>query len=168
MKKVLIVLGIVAVLAVVFFVIPMKVVVEETTIIKASKAVVYENVSKFSNFQKWSPWSKLDPSQKSEITGGEAVVGSKYSWSSESDEVGTGSQTVTAISQDRIDMDLEFTAPWQSQAKVYFLLGGEDNAATVTWGYEGEGNMMMKMMVSNMLSKSYKDGFSELKKLCEE
>lgn len=167
MKKVLIIVGVLVALVIVFVAVPMKLTVEESVTINADRAVVYDNVSKFSNFAKWSPWADLDPSQKMEITNGEAVVGSKMSWTSTSDEVGTGSQTVTAISKDRIELDLVFTAPWESQSKVYFDFGGTDGAATVTWGYEGDGNLMMKMMVEGMLSDNYNQGLASLKKMCE-
>ena len=101
------------------------------------------------------------------IEGQDGTVGAKFSWASASDEVGTGSQTITAINQDKIEMELEFTAPWQSKSDVYFAFSGDENKTTVLWGYKDEGNLVMKLMIGSMLSKNYQDGLQALKKLCE-
>lgn len=167
MKKALITIGIIAVIAIIAFAIPMNIVVEEKIEINATRSIVYENVSKFENFQKWSPWAKLDLNQTTSITGEDGTLGAKFSWASTNDEVGTGSQSITAINEDKIEMELEFTAPWQSKSEVYYTFSGDENKTTVLWGYKDEGNLVMKLMIGNMLSKNYQEGLNELKKLCE-
>lgn len=167
MKKALIIIGIIALIVIVAFAIPMKIVVEEKIQINAARSLIYENVSKFENFQKWSPWADLDPNQTSSIKGQDGTLGARYDWSSTSDEVGTGYQTITAIDENKIEMDLVFTAPWESTSKVYFTFTGDENKTTVLWGYKDEGNLVMKLIIGNMLSKNYQDGLNELKTLCE-
>ena len=167
MKKVLVVLVVFVILAVVFFAIPMKMEVDRAITIQADRATVYSNVSKFENFVKWSPWSAMDPTQKTVITGEDGQVGAKMEWTSESDEVGSGYQEITKASDERIDMHLEFTAPWQSQSLVYYEFSGSDGDVTVNWGYEGEGNLLTKLMVEGMLGKNYEQGLEALKKMTE-
>lgn len=167
MKKVLIVLGILVALVVVFIAIPVDCVVERTAIIKADRAVVYEHVSKFENFTKWSPWADMDTTQKTTLSGVDGTVGAKFNWESTNDDVGTGSQEITAITQDRIDMDLIFTAPWESQATTYFTLTDKEEGVEVLWGMKTDGNLMMKLMITGMLEECYDQGFANLKKLIE-
>lgn len=167
MKKVGIIVGIVVLLAVVFLAIPMESKVERSVVVNADRSLVFENVSKFENFIKWSPWSKIDTTQKVIIAGEDGTLGAKYSWESSNDEVGTGSQTITKINENEIEMDLEFTAPWQSVSKVYFMFEDVAEGVKVTWGYRGEENLMVKLMVEGMLEDCYDDGLSGLKTICE-
>jgi len=167
MKKIGIIVGIIVLIGIVFFAIPMEIVVEKSAVINADRATVYENVSKFENFQKWSPWVDLDPSQKVKISGDDGQVGAKLNWESTSDEVGTGSQEIMAISDDRIDLELEFTAPWQSVSQVYYTFTDKENGVEVLWGYKGKGNLMMKLMVSDMLGECYNDGLTSLQEVCK-
>ena len=168
MKKVLIIVGIIAVVAIVFFAIPMNMKVDRAVTINADRALVYNNVSKFEIFEQWSPWAQMDPSQEVTVTGEDGQVGAKMAWVSESDEVGSGSQEITKATQDRIEMNLEFTAPWQSKSLVYYDFSGEDGNVTVNWGYEGEGNLLTKLMVEGMLGENYEQGLTDLKKMCEQ
>ena len=167
MKKLGIIVGVLAIIAIILLAIPMEIVVEKSTIIEAPRSSVYENVSKFENFQKWSPWADLDPTQKVTITGNDGEVGAQLNWKSTSDEVGVGSQRITSISNDRIDLELEFTAPWQSKSEVYYTFTDKETGVEVLWGYKGEGNLMMKTMISGMLGETYEKGLASLKTLSE-
>jgi hypothetical protein len=172
MKKVLKVLGLiigVLVLAMVILnVVPKTLSVERSIVVNADPALVREQVVKFENFKVWSPWSGLDPSQKTEITGVDGTPGAKFSWASESEEVGTGFQTIKNVSEERIDMELEFTAPWESKANTYFIFNEVEDGLKVTWGFKQEANLMMGFFgIEEMLAETYDEGLTELKKLCE-
>lgn len=167
MKKVLIAVGVLAVAAIVLFVIPLEIVIERTAVIKADRAVVYNNVSKFEEFAKWSPWADLDTSQTVAYSGVDGTVGAKFNWESTNDEVGTGSQEIVGITADRVDMKLVFTAPWQSTADTYFVLSDKEEGVEVLWGMKTDGNLMMKFMMTGMLEECYDQGFANLKKLVE-
>lgn len=73
---------------------PAKSHVERTMLINASPDVVFNNVNTLKTWKSWSYWDNIDPNMKSEYSGPESGVGSKHSWESKSDSVGTGSLTI--------------------------------------------------------------------------
>lgn len=162
MKKILIIVGILAVTGVILFGINVKIIVEESKIFTGDRTLLYKNVSKFENFRKWSPWEKLDPTQTVRIEGQDGEVGAQLFWDSDDDNVGHGSQKITSISPNQIDMELIFTAPWQSTSKVYYVFKDVDGGTELTWGFEGEGPIMQKLFVGPMLSKQYQSGLATL------
>lgn len=140
--------------------------VERTGEVSASKALVMKELASFKGFVKWSPWSKLDPAMKTTFTGKDGAIGSIYAWQSESQDVGTGSMEITAITENRIEERLVFTNPWQSVSKVYFDVTDQNNGKVkITWAYDGEmpAYMTWFMDMDKMLGKKYEEGLSSFK-----
>ena len=168
MKKILIGIVVLVVVFIAYMFMPTTLKVEESIIIKANKALVYDNVVKFENFAKWSPWSGLDPDQVNKLTGTDGEVGATMSWISKKEDVGEGSQKIVSKSPDRVDIKLKFTAPWESESNVYYLFKNVEEGIKVSWGFEQEANNMMGLMgIEKMLSEKYKEGLAALKVLIE-
>lgn len=70
------------------------------------------------NQEEYSEWVKADPNLHPTISGIDGTVGAKQSWNSRDDNVGEGEQTITALTEDRIDVDIKFIRPFKSHAKA--------------------------------------------------
>lgn len=166
-----IVLGIAVVLAVLMFVLPQEYHVERQVTINAPEYLVKAQTIRFTNFTQWSPWSALDPEMKTTYIGTDGEVGSRYEWSG-NDDVGTGSQEITAKTDERVDIDLTFIEPWEDQAKTYFTFAENGEGVDVTWGMDGEMKPPMNLMglflnMETMIGDDYEKGLAALKDRCE-
>ena len=118
----------------------------------------------------WSPWSAKDPKMSREFSDPAHGEGAVYRWSG-NDEVGTGSLTnVKVVDNQRVDQELEFTAPWQSEARCGFEVQPVGDAVEVTWYYEQDADfgtkMMMVMMdLEEMLGPEYDKGLESLEEV---
>lgn len=115
--------SLVAALALIFlggsFLLPAQAVVVRSAQIAAPPEAVFAIVGDFRRFQEFSPWAELDPKTKYTFEGPAIGLGQKMGWSSEAEEVGSGSQIVT-----------EYEPPTHVAADVDF---GEMGKSTATW-----------------------------------
>jgi hypothetical protein len=146
---------------------------EKSIAIKASKEVVWQNISQFSNFAKWSPWSELDPNMTTQISGNDGNVGAKYSWEGNKD-VGKGSMTYKSLHpQDDVQIGLQFLEPMESNADVIIKINdASDGTQTVTWAFETEFPYPFNALVPFMgmdksLGADFERGLKYLKQLSE-
>jgi len=163
MKKALGLLGVIVLAAVLLMVIPETFQARKSIVINKDKASVSAFITDFNVYNTWNPWFSLDPKMEAK------VEGNKYSWTSQSDEVGSGSQTIVYNQNDSIAYDLAFTAPMENTAKSYFLLKEVEGGTEVTWGFQSEGNMFVGLLFdpSGMVGDSYVKGLASLKKELE-
>ena len=69
---------------------------------------VYDSVNSFRRFPQWNGMRAFDPSLKMTVSGPEAGVGAKASWTSASPKVGDGVLTITKTEQDKsVEMSLD-------------------------------------------------------------
>lgn len=121
----------------------------------------------------WSPWDMKDPDMKKEFSGPENGVGAKLNWSSESEEVGTGSLEVTEITDfSYVKNQLIFTAPFESESVVEWWFEEKDGVTKATWGSRGElpglAALFMGETMDEMMGPDFETGLANLKKMCEE
>lgn len=176
MKAVKIILGIVIALVAVVVILgimaPKEAIVERSTTINAPAHVIWENVKSLEAQHGWSPWAKRDPEMKTTYEGETGQVGSKYSWTG-NEEVGSGYQSITAVNEgSRIEQDLVFTAPWESEAKVWIDLLEDGEGQKVTWGFKTEFGFITSvfMLMNDMdaqLGPDFEEGLGYLKEICE-
>ncbi len=169
LKKIAIGVGVtLSILVTVIALQPSSYAIKRSLVINASPAAVYAEVADFNSFSAWSPWEELDPNLKTTITGAPNTVGHKYVWKG-NDDVGHGEMTVVATKPtERVDIDLNFIAPFASQAKTYFLVSPQGDGTNVTWGMTGENDFMGKafglvMNMDEMIGKDYEKGLAKLK-----
>ena len=115
-KKLLIVLGVVAVLiggfAVVAALQPADFRYARSTTMAAPPAVPFAQVNDFHNWEHWSPWAKLDPNMKTTYEGPSSGKGAQYAWSG-NDEVGEGRMTIVeSRPRELVRVKLEFLKPF--------------------------------------------------------
>ncbi len=165
----LVVIGVIAML-----VLPKNMEITRTTTIDAPASVTWKNVNSLRSMMDWSPWAELDTNQTVEYSGEDGAVGSSYSWSG-NDKVGQGKQTITASDAETmtVETDLEFIAPWESQADVSIQVEEvEEGKSKVSWTFAQElgmpNNLIMTLMgMKGALSKDFDKGLGYLKDLVE-
>ena len=146
--------------------------IERSIEIDAPKALVYEHVRHFKNFDAWSPWTALDPQQKTTISGTDGAVGAKHTWNG-NDNVGEGSQTITSITADRIDLQTEFIRPFKSVSPTAFVFEDKGAKTKVSWTFDMKApfplnGFMMLTDVDKGIGKDYEMGLDNLKRITEE
>ena len=178
MKKILTIVGSIAALLVVAFVLvamlgPKHTHIERSIEIKASKALIYNNISNYQNWIKWSPWANVDPACKYEYKGTQGQVGAGYEWSG-NDRVGVGEMITTEMTANsKLVSHLTFKKPWTAESSATFTLEDGANGATkVTWSYDGDiafklRPMMLLMNMEKMLAPDYEKGLANMKAVCE-
>jgi effector-binding domain-containing protein len=164
-----IVLAIVLLGAAAVFMIPTEYHVERSMTINAPQKLIMQQAGKFENFVKWSPWNKLDPNMTYTIEGTDGEVGSRYSWVG-NDQVGEGSMEITSVSENKIEEDLIFLKPFESQAKVSLTFETTSDGTKVTWAMDSESPRPMNLMnpmMDGMMGPDFESGLAELKVLSE-
>ncbi|MEM9709407.1 MAG: SRPBCC family protein [Pseudomonadota bacterium] len=168
-------IGIVAVLAIVFFaggaLLPQTVTVARSIEINAPAEEIFPHVNSLKAGQVWSPWAGRDPDMAVDYSGPEEGVGAAMAWTSENPQVGDGSQEITLSEADRrVETALDFGD--MGTAKAAFLLEASGGATRVTWDLEadmGSGPMgrWMGLMMDNWVGADYEQGLQNLKALVE-
>lgn len=135
--------------------------------VDAPPEAVRAQVVDFRRWQAWSPWEELDPDLKRDYTGPESGVGAHYAWSGNK-KAGIGSMEITAVTDDRVDLDLHFEKPFPADNKVYFELPAVDGGTQVTWGMRGEtkgffGLFTKVVPMDKLVGKDFAKGLQQLK-----
>jgi len=159
------ILALAALLAAIGFLLPKEQHVERSLQLKASPEVIQPYLTTPRLFNSWSPWAGIDPNTTYSYSGPDNGVGAKMAWSSNSREVGTGVQEVTAVSADRVDLKLDFGA--QGVATSYYLLEPNEQGTKVTWGFDADMGInpmarWMGMMMDKMVGEKYVEGLNKL------
>lgn len=169
LKKVLLVaLVLVAITAIIGWLMPGTAKLERTLVMKGSADAIYEQVNTLKNWEKWSPWFKMDPNQKltySELASG---PGAYYSWKGE--KTGEGTITIAeVVAGQLIKMNLAFKG--QGDAKSDFIFTKEGEGTKVTWTFESEiggnpfGRLFWGTVGKSMVGQSFDEGLRSLDEL---
>lgn len=178
-KKILIALGAiivlaVAVLAVVSFVTPTDFRVERETTINKPKAEVFAYAKMLKNQNEWGPWYKKDPQMKQEHRGTDGQPGFVSYWKGTNDESGEGEQEIKRVVEgERIDTELRFKQPFESRADAFFTTDAVgENQTKVRWGFDGSMPRPLNIMLAVMdmdaaVGKDFEEGLTSLKQIME-
>lgn len=170
----IIVLGIISLIALLLIIalfIPNDYTVSVSTTINKPRQVVFDYVKMVKNQENYSIWVMQDPNVNMNYQGVDGTVGFKASWDSKDDNVGAGSQLITAISEERIDVDLHFERPMKGEAKASTLLESiSENQTKVTAEFYGHSSYPMNLM--NFMGEKYiieaeNQNLANLKKILE-
>jgi hypothetical protein len=133
---------------------------------------VYDYVRLLNNQKHYSVWVMEDPELEPEITGEDGQVGASQYWNSDNENVGEGYQTITALTNSRMDVDLRFIRPWKGEAKAATLYEAiTPNETLVTSEFYGNdpfpGNLMGYWIGRPMIAKAQRQNLANLKALLE-
>jgi uncharacterized protein YndB with AHSA1/START domain len=158
-------------LAVIGLMLPSSAQVERSTLINAPAGAIFPHLDGMRAFHAWSPWSDIDPNTQYLFEGPDQGVGSRMTWQSGHNQVGQGSQEITAIVPDRrVEMQLEFGDKGSGSAT--FLLEPEGPATRIRWqfitafGWDLFGRYV-GLMLDSMIGTSYDKGLKALKSRVE-
>lgn len=153
----IIILGLAGLIVLLLFValfIPNDYTVSVSTTINKPRKVVFDYVKLVKNQEDYSVWVMQDPNVKMNYQGVDGTVGFKASWDSKDDNVGAGSQLITAISEERIDVDLHFERPMEGEAKASTRLESiSENQTKITAIFYGTSSYPMNLM--NFMGKKF-------------
>lgn len=171
MKALKIIGIIIAVLAVVVFVtiqlLPDEAHISRSITIDASPGEVYREVVSFKNFTAWSPWSAKDTATVYTAEGPAQGVGTKLSWKSESDQVGSGSMKIIEVEPGAlVKTEMKFEG-FDSTPNASYIIEEVDGGTKVTWTYDEMGisgiGRVFGLMMDMFLGPDYEQGLKNLK-----
>jgi len=166
-----IVIGIVALFAIMGIFAKHEYRIERSTTIYAPRDTVLQQVRFFKHFHAWSPWSKIDDSMQWSIEGTDGEVGAVYNYKGNGD-VGEGRQIIKSITPNRVDIDIVMVKPWQRTIPTWFEMTEKGDSTEVLWVYDMYvpfpwNGMAMLTDVNSFVGKDFERGLGNLKKLCE-
>lgn len=164
--------GLLTILVVIGLFLPDRAHVERSEVIAAPAGDVYAVVSGFDRFNEWSPWFALDPSAVYTVSNPGQGVGASFTWQSDEPGVGSGSQQIFEVAEDRlVRVKLDFGAQGLGEAS-YVLEPIDDSRTRVTWsmdtefGYDLIGRYV-GLMLDKLVGADYEKGLANLKVLVE-
>ncbi len=165
-------LALLALILLIALFVPRKYTISVAENINKPKSTVYDYVKMLKNQEYYSEWIKADPNLRPEITGEDGSVGAIQSWNSKINDVGEGTQTITAITDDRIDTDLNFIRPFKGTAKTAQIFTAIDSNSTklTTEFYSNAAypmNLMSYLFGRKMIEEVSKKNLANLKKIIE-
>ena len=179
MKKILIVLGGLVVLALVAALAlvglaPQEFGVEREVVVNKPKAEVFDYVKLLKNQKEWGAWQKRDPEMKIEYRGTDGEAGFVSSWESNNEEVGAGEQEILKVDPGkRIDYELRFKRPYETKGEVWITTDAAGEGKTrVKWGFKGKmpapfNAILLFIDMEGPLSRDFDEGLANLKKILE-
>lgn len=173
LKKIFfVILGIIAFLLILAIFVPKSYTVSVKEVINKPKAEVFEYVRMLENQKQYSVFVLADPDLNPQITGIDGTVGAIQKWNSKLDEVGEGEQEITAITPDRIDVDLRFKRPFEGNAKAanIFRSISENQTEIISEFYSNDRyplNLMSYFIGRKMMKDSETQNLQNIKKILE-
>lgn len=164
--------GILVTVLLVALFIPNEFTVSVSTTINKPKQEVFDYVKQIKNQKNYSVWVMKDPNAKMEYKGEDGTVGFISSWDSEDGDVGKGEQEITKIVDgERVDVDLRFKKPFESNEKAATLVKSISETQTqVTSEFYGHNSYPMNIMsifMKGMLSDAMEQNMKILKDILE-
>ena len=156
-------LSVVTILGVVGLIMPRHIAIERTRSIKAPREAISAQIADLRRWEQWSPWQKMDPAIKTEYSNPSGGPGAYSKWQSE--KVGNGTMTLTAVTPDSIAQSMDFGMGLPASAAFY--LSPEGNATKVRWtGHFDMGpnpyKHLMGAMMDSWVGNDYAKGLDNL------
>lgn len=161
--------AVIALVAVVGFMLPSTYKVERSLVINAPADVVFEQVNDLQKNANWSPWDDEDPTMK--VTYGTTTVGVGASSSWESEKSGSGTMTIEeSVPAQKIVLNLDFHGMGGGKAHWTFTPEGEGTKVTEDMtGDQGKNPFkhVMNLMMDKFIGPYFERGLASLKTVSE-
>jgi effector-binding domain-containing protein len=123
----------------------------------------------FKQWPHWSPWLISEPAVKLRYSDQQGSVGAGYDW--EGEMIGAGDLSLQRMTENELEMQLNFRRPFKSKAKVVFELESVgDDATNVSWNLYGKMPFFLFFMTKMMkayIGMDYERGLKMLKEYLE-
>ena len=153
------------------YLLPGKAEVSRSISIDAPASAIFPYVNSMQETEKWSPWLSRDPETNLIYSGPDAGIGNTLNWSSDNEQVGTGTQEIVeSIENQVVKTELDFGP--MGTASASFVLRPDGDQTQIIWGFEsnlGMNPMMrwMGLMMDKWVGGDYEHGLENLKELVE-
>jgi hypothetical protein len=140
--------------------------VERERTIAAPTDRVRALITDFHQWPAWSPWEDLDPEILRAYSGPEEGVGAKYAWTGNR-KAGAGSMEITGVTDEQVDIHLEFLKPFKSDNAIAFVLTPQGDSTHVVWRMTGPRPLLMRLMaplldMDKLVGKDFDKGLDRL------
>ena len=147
---------------------PKDITITRTTLIKAQKDVVFEQIVKFKNWTNWSPWYRIDSgNMKMTYYGTDGQPGSGYTWDG-SDKTGAGDMRDSALNGTQMTYHLTYTNPDRKDAWGDLIAVDTAGMTKVTWTCHIHfpfpfNAVLSRLDMDKMLGGDFESGLSNMK-----
>lgn len=141
---------------------------ERQITINKPRQEVFDYIKYLENQKNYDTWHKMDPTVKSTTSGTDGTVGFVYAWDGE--KIGQGEQEITNIvAGERMDTELRFKTPFESEASCYMLTEATGETQTVVkWGISGKSPYPFNLMSLFFdMGDDFDEGLKSLKSILE-
>jgi effector-binding domain-containing protein len=172
-KTLLIICIVIVVLILISLILPSKMTVEKSLVIKAPAELIYNQVNVLKNWEKWSPWHKIDTLMKIEYFGGDSGVGTGYTWKSDNKKVGNGKLSIIETVKDtKIITEMTFMEQKDNLPTIGFFFEKADSGTRVSWAMENKLgwnpiDRFIGIIMKKMVGKDFEKGLKSLKEISE-
>lgn len=161
---------VVVVIAAGYFALPDEYTVTRSTVVAAPPTTVFPLIDTPARWPEWDPWAEMDPDTKNTYEGPESGVGAKRTWVSDSQDVGSGTFTITkSVPHERIELKVEIFN-YQMTSDTTFELERLEGGTKVTWTDHGDlegGYKFFGLFMEPLLGEQFRTGLANLKELAE-
>ena len=145
--------------------------IERSILIKASPEKVSGYLTDFKQWAAWSPWERKDPAVKRSYSGPASGKGAVYGWEGNKN-VGTGRMEILDAQPQKVNIKLDFLAPFEAHNTAEFMLEPQGDSTKLTWTMFGPSNYMSKVMsvvmsMEKMVGPDFEAGLANLKAAAE-
>ena len=146
--------------------------IERSATIQASPERIFPLINDFHRWQAWSPYERKDPAMERRYEGPKVGEGAIYGWNGNKD-IGSGRMQITeSIPSSRIEIRLEFFAPFKATNTAEFVLEPHGEGTRVTWAMHGRSSFMHRLMglvvnLDKLVGKDFEEGLGHLRGLSE-
>lgn len=146
--------------------------IERSATIEAAPERVFPFINDFHRWQAWSPYERRDPAMQRSYEGPAAGEGAVYGWSGNKN-IGSGRMQITeSTPSSRIEIKLEFFAPFKANNTAEFTLEPRGEGTQLTWAMYGRSSFTSKLMglfvnMDKMVGKDFEEGLGSLRSASE-
>ncbi|HET6555247.1 MAG TPA: SRPBCC family protein [Dyella sp.] len=146
--------------------------IQREATIDASPERVFPFINDLHRWQSWSPYEKKDPAMQRSYEGACAGEGAVYGWNGNKN-IGSGRMEITeSTPSSRIEIKLDFFAPFKASNTAEFLLEPRGDGTKVTWAMHGRSPFTSKLMglvmnIDHMVGRDFEEGLVNLRAMAE-
>ena len=172
MIVVYILIGLVALVAILMLVAPKGAKVERSVTTKLAPEHAFQLLRSLKMFDQWSPWGDRDPNLERGYRGTDGEIGS-VAWWKGNKEVGEGEQEMKNLEPNTyIETELRFIKPFKAINKSYWRISIDGEGSKVVWGFEAKFSMPMNVMflfvsMESSIGKDFEKGLARWKSLVD-
>ena len=176
LKKIIyLVLAIVVIGLIASFLLPSEINVTVNQKVDAPTEAVFAQMNDLKNWDNWSVWNQMDPNWETSYSDNTVGQGASYSWNSEHKQVGSGFMEITnSVANERVDSHMLFGDNGeQGDATGSMILTPDGDGTNVEWTFDTVvknpiGKLMFNLMGKGAVTKSFKQGLTNLENYLKE